>query len=202
VGLRRSQSAIVGALIIAIVMFASLATALYLMNQYSAYSRLSSERSQVLSEAAELQRTANVYWYSSPTSTGTNVTITLSSGYPYAYEVTGIVLRFSNGRLLSYGPGAYPGFLSVVTASGSQYWLPASSPAGGSVTITLSFRQPVQVQAASLVLQSGDAVAAVAASPYSYYLLAQQQGGSSASGSKEAPQRVTLTPITSPPCRS
>jgi len=85
VGLRRSQSAIVGALIIAIVMFASLATALYLMNQYSAYSRLSSERSQVLSEAAELQRTANVYWYSSPTSTGTKVTITLSSGYPYAY---------------------------------------------------------------------------------------------------------------------
>jgi hypothetical protein len=183
VGLRRSQSAIVGALIIAIVMFASLATALYLMNQYSVYSRLSSERSQMLSEAAELQRTANAYWYSSPTSTGTNVTITLSSGYPYAYEVTGIVLRLSNGTLLSYGPGAYPGFLSVVTASGSQYWLPASSPAGGSVTITLSFRQPVQVQAASLVLQSGDAVAAVAASPYSYYLLAQQQGGSSASGS-------------------
>jgi hypothetical protein len=182
VGLRRSQSAIVGALIIAIVMFASLATALYLMNQYSVYSRLSSERSQMLSEAAELQRTANAYWYSSPTSTGTNVTITLSSGYPYAYEVTGIVLRLSNGTLLSYGPGAYPGFLSVVTASGSQYWLPASSPAGGSVTITLSFRQPVQVQAASLVLQSGDAVAAVAASPYSYYLLAQQQGGSSASG--------------------
>lgn len=181
-GLRRSQSAIVGALIIAIVMFASLATALYLMNQYSVYSRLSSERSQVLSEAAELQRTTNVYWYSSPTPTGTNVTITLSSGYPYAYEVTGIVLRLSNGSLLSYGPGAYPGFLSVVTASGSQYWLPASSPAGGSVTITLSFRQPVQVQAASLVLQSGDAVAAVAASPYSY-LLAQQQGGSSASGS-------------------
>ncbi len=179
-GLRRSQSAIVGALIIAIVMFASLATALYLMNQYSVYSRLSSERSQMLSEAAELQRTANAYWYSSPTPTGTNVTITLSSGYPYAYEVTGIVLRLSNGTLLSYGPGAYPGFLSVVTASGSQYWLPASSPAGGSVTITLSFRQPVQVQAASLVLQSGDAVAA---SPYSYYLLAQQQGGSSASGS-------------------
>ncbi|MFP3219208.1 MAG: hypothetical protein RXQ66_00940, partial [Acidilobus sp.] len=89
---------------------------------------------------------------------------------------------FSNGTLKSYGPGAYPGFLSVVTASGSQYWLPASSPAGGSVTITLSFRQPVQVQAVSLVLQSGDAVAAVAASPYSY-LLAQQQGGSSASGS-------------------
>jgi hypothetical protein len=182
VGLRRSQSAIVGALIIAIVMFASLATALYLMNQYSVYSRLSSERSQVLSEAAELQRTANVYWYSSPTPTGTNVTITLSSGYPHAYEVTGIVLRLSDGSLLSYGPGAYPGFLSVTTASGSQYWLPASSPAGGSVTITLSFRQPVQVQAVSLVLQSGDAVAAVAASPYSY-LLAQQQGGSSASGS-------------------
>jgi hypothetical protein len=67
VGLRRSQSAIVGALIIAIVMFASLATALYLMNQYGVYSRLSSERSQVLSEAAELQRTANAYWYSSPT---------------------------------------------------------------------------------------------------------------------------------------
>jgi hypothetical protein len=172
----------VGALIIAIVMFASLATALYLMNQYSVYSRLSSERSQVLSEAAELQRTANAYWYSSPTPTGTNVTIVLSSGYPYAYEVTGIVLRFSNGTLKSYGPGPYPGFLSVVTASGSQYWLPASSPAGGSVTITLSFRQPVQVQAASLVLQSGDAVAAVAASPYSY-LLAQQQGSSSASGS-------------------
>ncbi|MFP3081179.1 MAG: hypothetical protein RXR09_06670, partial [Acidilobus sp.] len=85
----------------------------------------------------------------------------------------------SNGTLLSYGPGAYPGFLSVVTASGSQYWLPASSPAGGSVNITLSFRQHVQVQAVSLVLQSGDAVAAVAASPYSYYLLAQQQGGSS-----------------------
>jgi len=169
VGLRRSQSAIVGALIIAIVMFASLATALYLMNQYSAYSRLSSERSQVLSEAAELQRTANAYWYSSPTPNGTNVTITLSSGYPYAYEVTGIVLRFSNGTLKSYGPGAYPGFLSVVTASGSQYWLPASSPAGGSVTITLSFRHPVQVQAVSLVLQSGDAVAAVAASPYSSY---------------------------------
>jgi hypothetical protein len=162
----------VGALIIAIVMFASLATALYLMNQYSVYSRLSSERSQVLSEAAELQRTANAYWYSSPTPNGTNVTITLSSGYPYAYEVTGIVLRFSNGTLKSYGPGAYPGFLSVITASGSQYWLPASSPAGGSVTITLSFRQPVQVQAASLVLQSGDAVAAVAASPHSYYLLA------------------------------
>ncbi len=182
-GLRRSQSAIVGALIIAIVMFASLATALYLMNQYSAYSRLSSERSQVLSEAAELQRTANVYWYSSPTPNGTNVTITLSSGYPYAYEVTGIVLRFSNGTLKSYGPGPYPGFLSVVTASGSQYWLPASSPAGGSVTITLSFRHPVQVQAVSLVLQSGDAVAAVAASSYNYYLLAQQQGGSSASGS-------------------
>jgi hypothetical protein len=183
VGLRRSQSAIVGALIIAIVMFASLATALYLMNQYSVYSRLSSERSQVLSEAAELQRTANAYWYSSPTPNGTNVTIVLSSGYPYAYEVTGIVLRFSNGTLLSYGPGPYPGFLSVTTASGSQYWLPASSPAGGSVTITLSFRQPVQVQAASLVLQSSDAVAAVAASSYSYYLLAQQQGGSSASGS-------------------
>jgi len=182
VGLRRSQSAIVGALIIAIVMFASLATALYLMNQYSVYSRLSSERSQVLSEAAELQRTANVYWYSSPTPTGTNVTIVLSSGYPYAYEVTGIVLRLSDGTLKSYGPGPYPGFLSVVTASGSQYWLPASSPAGGSVTITLSFRQPVQVQAVSLVLQSGDAVTAVAASPYSY-LLAQQQGGSSASGS-------------------
>jgi len=182
VGLRRSQSAIVGALIIAIVMFASLATALYLMNQYSVYSRLSSERSQVLSEAAELQRTANAYWYSSPTPTGTNVTIVLSSGYPYAYEVTGIVLRLSNGTLLSYGPGPYPGFLSVVTASGSQYWLPASSPAGGSVTITLSFRHPVQVQAVSLVLQSGDAVTAVAASPYSY-LLAQQQGGSSASGS-------------------
>jgi hypothetical protein len=163
-------------------MFASLATALYVMNQYGVYSRLSSERSQVLSEAAELQRTANVYWYSSPTPTGTNVTITLSSGYPYAYEVTGIVLRLSNGTLLSYGPGAYPGFLSVTTASGSQYWLPASSPAGGSVTITLSFRQPVQVQAVSLVLQSGDAVAAVAASSYSY-LLAQQQGGSSASGS-------------------
>lgn len=160
-------------------MFASLATALYLMNQYSVYSRLLSERSQVLSEAAELQRTANAYWYSSSTPTGTNVIITLSSGYPYAYEVTGIVLRLSNGTLLSYGPGAYPGFLSVVTASGSQYWLPASSPAGGSVTITLSFRQPVQVQAVSLVLQSGDAVAA---SPYSY-LLAQQQGGSSASGS-------------------
>jgi hypothetical protein len=35
----------------------------------------------------------------------------------------------------------------------------------------------------SLVLQSGDAVAAVAASPYNYYLLAQLQGGSSASGS-------------------
>jgi len=172
VGLRRSQSAIVGALIIAIVMFASLATALYLMNQYSVYSRLSSERSQVLSEAAELQRTANVYWYSSPTPTGTNVTIVLSSGYPYAYEVTGIVLRLSDGTLKSYGPGAYPGFLSVVTASGSQYWLPASSPAGGSVTITLSFRQPVQVQAVSLVLQSGDAVAAVAASPYSYLLAA------------------------------
>ncbi|NAZ31818.1 MAG: hypothetical protein GU352_03830 [Acidilobus sp.] len=169
-GLRRSQSAIVGALIIAIVMFASLATALYLMNQYGVYSRLSSERSQVLSEAAELQKTANVYWYSSPTPNGTNVTITLSSGYPYAYEVTGIVLRLSNGTLLSYGPGAYPGFLSVVTASGSQYWLPASSPAGGSVTITLSFRQPVQVQAVSLVLQSGDAVAAVAASSYSYLL--------------------------------
>ncbi|MFP3321306.1 MAG: hypothetical protein RXO24_12115 [Acidilobus sp.] len=168
-GLRRSQSAIVGALIIAILMFASLATALYLMNQYSVYSRLSSERSQMLSEAAELQRTANAYWYSSPTPTGTNVIITLSSGYPYAYEVTGIVLRLSNGTLLAYGPGAYPGFLSVVTASGSQYWLPASSPAGGSVTITLSFRQPVQVQAASLVLQSGDAVAAVAAS-YSYLL--------------------------------
>jgi hypothetical protein len=109
VGLRRSQSAIVGALIIAIVMFASLATALYLMNQYSVYSRLSSERSQVLSEAAELQRTANAYWYSSPTPTGTNVTITLSSGYPYAYEVTGIVLRLSNGTLKSYGPGPYPG---------------------------------------------------------------------------------------------
>ncbi|MCG2890961.1 MAG: hypothetical protein L7G91_02095 [Acidilobus sp.] len=160
-------------------MFASLATALYLMNQYSVYSRLLSERSQVLSEAAELQRTANAYWYSSSTPTGTNVIITLSSGYPYAYEVTGIVLRLSNGTLLAYGPGTYPGFLSVVTASGSQYWLPASSPAGGSVTITLSFRQPVQVQAVSLVLQSGDAVAA---SPYSY-LLAQQQGGSSASGS-------------------
>ncbi|PVU73270.1 hypothetical protein DDW07_01770 [Acidilobus sp. SCGC AC-742_E15] len=169
-GLRRSQSAIVGALIIAIVMFISLATALYLMNQYSVYSRLSSERSQVLSEAAELQRTTNAYWNSLPTLNGTNVTITLSSGYPYAYEVTGIVLRLSNGTLLSYGPGAYPGFLSVVTASGSQYWLPASSPAGGSVTITLSFRQPVQVQAASLVLQSGDAVAAVAASSYSYLL--------------------------------
>jgi len=183
VGLRRSQSAIVGALIIAIVMFASLATALYLMNQYSVYSRLSSERSQVLSEAAELQRTANAYWYSSPTPNGTKVTIVLSSGYPYAYEVTGIVLRLSNGTLLSYGPGAYPGFLSVTTASGSQYWLPASSPAGGNVTITLSFRQPVQVQAVSLVLQSGDAVAAVAASPYSYYLLAQLQGGSSASRS-------------------
>ncbi|MFP3285932.1 MAG: hypothetical protein RXP86_01550 [Acidilobus sp.] len=171
-GLRRSQSAIVGALIIAIVMFASLATALYLTNQYGVYSRLSSERSQVLSEAAELQRTANVYWYSSPTPNGTNVTITLSSGYPYAYEVTGIVLRLSDGTLKSYGPGAYPGFLSVVTASGSQYWLPASSPAGGRVTITLSFRQPVQVQAASLVLQSGDAVAAVAASSYSYLLAA------------------------------
>jgi len=186
VGLRRSQSAIVGALIIAIVMFASLATALYLMNQYSVYSRLSSERSQVLSEAAELQRTANAYWYSSPTPTGTNVTIVLSSGYPYAYEVTGIVLRLSDGTLKSYGPGAYPGFLSVVTASGSQYWLPASSPAGGSVTITLSFRQPVQVQAVSLVLQSGDAVAAVAASPYSYLLAAGA---------------LTSTPITSPPCR-
>ncbi|ESQ21325.1 MAG: hypothetical protein CISAcid_04550 [uncultured Acidilobus sp. CIS] len=111
------------------------------------------------------------------------MTITLSSGYPYAYEVTGIVLRFSDGTLKSYGPGPYPGFLSVTTASGSQYWLPASSPAGGSVTITLSFRQPVQVQAVSLVLQSGDAVAAVAASPYNYYLLAQLQGGSSASGS-------------------
>jgi hypothetical protein len=35
----------------------------------------------------------------------------------------------------------------------------------------------------SLVLQSGDAVAAVAASPYNYYLLAQLQGGSSASRS-------------------
>ncbi|MFP3402940.1 MAG: hypothetical protein RXN87_05305 [Acidilobus sp.] len=182
-GLRRSQSAIVGALIIAIVMFASLATALYLMNQYSAYSRLSTERSQVLSEAAELQRTANAYWNSSPTSTGTNVTITLSSGYPYAYEVTDIVLGLSNGSLLIYGPGAYPGFLSVVTASGSQYWLPASSPAGGSVNITLSFRHPVQVQAVSLVLQSGDAVAAVAALPHSH-LLAQQQGGSSSSGSQ------------------
>ncbi|MFP3214875.1 MAG: hypothetical protein RXR18_06735, partial [Nitrososphaeria archaeon] len=198
-GLRRSQSAIVGALIIAIVMFASLATALYLMNQYSAYSRLSTERSQVLSEAAELQRAANAYWYSSPTPNGTDVTITLSSGYPYAYEVTGIVLGLSNGRLLSYGPGAYPGFLSVTTASGSQYWLPASSPAGGRVIITLSFRQPVQVQAVSLVLQSGDAVAAVAASPYSYYLLAQQQGGSSAGGSgnvNHSNQSSPLPPIT------
>jgi len=105
------------------------------------------------------------------------------------------VLRFSNGTLKSYGPGAYPGFLSVVTASGSQYWLPASSPAGGSVTITLSFRQPVQVQAASLVLQSGDAVAAVAASPYSYYLLAQQQGGSSASGQQERQPLNQLLPV-------
>ena len=156
---RRSQSAIVGAVIIALIMFASLLTALYIMNEYGSYAKTSYEKSTIMAQALELQR-STVATFSYNSSTG-RVEITVSSGFPYSYEIYAVILVLSNGQVEVLGPGSYPGSLSVVTPYGSQDWLPASAPAGGGLTIYVYTRQ--DVKAVSLVVQSGNAVTSVPA---------------------------------------
>lgn len=167
---RRSQSAIVGAVIIALVMFASLLTALYIMNQYGSYARLSYEKSTILTEASELQRSTYA-WYSysySPNGTLDEIVIAVSSGYPYSYEVSAVVIALPNGQTIILGPGAHPGVMEVYTAYGAQDWLPASAPAGGNLSIVVYIGQ--FVQAVSVVVQSGYAVTSV---PAVYSLVAE-----------------------------
>ncbi|MGC9071355.1 MAG: hypothetical protein ACP5HK_01460, partial [Acidilobus sp.] len=162
---RRSQSAIVGALIVALVMFAGLVTALYIMNEYGSYARLSYEKSAILSEASELQRSSYAWYsysYSPVNGTVQGIVIGVYSGFPYSYEVTAITIVLSNGQVIMIGPGLHPGLIEVTTYYGTQDWLPAAASAGGNVSIVVNLGQ-VNVQSVSIVLQSGLALTSIPA---------------------------------------
>ncbi len=188
---KRSQSAIVGAVIIALVMFASLLTAIYVMNEYGSYAKLSYQKSTVLTEASELQRSTYA-WFSysySPNGTLNGIVIAVSSGFPYSYEISAVVVVLTNGQALLLGPGPHPGIMEAFTEYGSQDWLPAAAPAGGSVSIVVYVKQ--YVQAVSLVVQSGYAMTSI---PAVYSLVAESYYSPPTSNSSATTQSAYVPP--------
>ncbi len=170
-GPRRSQSAIVGGLIVTIAILAAIGAMIYELQQYKLASDYAAEKQEIVGLSQELERNAMVSAYVS----GNSIYVSLNeSGFPYEYSVVGISVLLSNGSpLLLQGNNTYGvTVMSTVYAPQGSYQvkglpIPVDPLSVVSINLTfpsgLSFSRPPYM---SLLLQSGYSIASIMIRPY------------------------------------
>ncbi|MGC9112279.1 hypothetical protein, partial [Acidilobus sp.] len=144
---------------------ASIAAMIYMMEQYRLRTSYAVERSQYLQLSQGLQEDSRAYlvYFN-----GTYIELKLYSQFPYSYQVDGLSLRLVNGSPLLVSSSGGLANVTVIGPYGIIYGLPASAGPAQWLTIIVKLNSKLEVTQRNMVvlLQSGEAMAAIPVTPY------------------------------------